>query len=88
MYWIGICWYLYERVLLSCWDSDLMAPDCNPAYTWDTGATYSNGTVKYPSGTYTVMVISKLKNMHNNYKNAGQLYIGKTASNRVTFTLT
>ena len=76
-----------ESLRRSCWDSDLIAPDCTPAYTWDTGATYSNGTARYPSGTYTVQVISKLNNMHNNYRNGGMLYTGKTASQKVTFTL-
>ncbi len=76
-----------ESLRKSCWDSNLIAPDCNPSYTWDTGATNSNGTARYPSGTYTVQVISKLNNMHNNYKNAGQLYVGKTVSGKVSFIL-
>ncbi len=76
-----------ESLLRSCWDTTLMAPNCNPTYTWDTGATLSNGTAKYPSGTYTVQVISKLNNLKNNYKNGGQLYVGKTVSEKVTFTL-
>ena len=38
-------------------------------------------------GTYTIHVVSKLNNMHNNYKNGGQLYVGKTVSEKVTFTL-
>jgi len=70
-----------------CWE---LPPDstCNPPYTWNTGATYGNGTAKYPAGTYTVQVISKLNNMHHNYLNTGALYEGKTASQRITFTLT
>lgn len=70
-----------------CWDDPAGSP-CNPGYTWNTGAKYGNGTAKYPPGTYTVQVISKLNNMHNNYKNGGQLYVGKTVSEKVTFTLT
>jgi hypothetical protein len=76
-----------ESLRKVCWDSTLVSPDCKPAYTWDTGATLSNGSSRYPSGTYTVQVISKLNNMHNDYKNAGLLYTGKTASGKITFTL-
>ena len=69
-----------------CWDDPAGSP-CNPGYTWNTGAKYGNGTAKYPPGPYTVQVISRLNNMHNNYKNGGQLYVGKTVSEKVTFTL-
>jgi hypothetical protein len=69
-----------------CWDDPAGSP-CIPSYTWNTGAKYGNGTAKYPPGTYTVQIISKLNNMHNNYRNAGQLYTGKTVSEKVTFTL-
>jgi Domain of unknown function (DUF3821) len=74
--------------LQSCWNSWADDGLCTGAGdSWDTGAVYSNGTFMYPPGTYTVYVISKLNNMHNNYKNAGQWYIGKTVSEKVTFTL-
>jgi len=69
-----------------CWDDPAGSP-CNPGYTWNTGAMYGNGTAKYPPGTYTVQVRSNLNNMHNNYRNAGQLYVGKTVSEKITFTL-
>jgi len=69
-----------------CWDALADSP-CAPSYTWNTGATFGNGTAKYPPGTYTVQVISKLNNMQNNYRQAGQLYEGRTASQKVTFTL-
>ena len=69
-----------------CWDDPAGSP-CNPGYTWNTGAKYGNGTAKYPPGTYTAQVISKLNNMQSNYKNGGQLYVGKTVSEKVTFTL-
>jgi hypothetical protein len=75
-----------ESLLQSCWNSWEDDGLCS-ANTWDTGAVYSNGTPIYPPGTYTVYVISKLNNMHNNYRNAGQWYIGKTVSDNVTFTL-
>jgi hypothetical protein len=69
-----------------CWDDPAGSP-CNPGYTWNTGAKYGNGTAKYPPGTYSVQVISKLNNMQSNYKNGGQLYVGKTVSEKITFTL-
>jgi hypothetical protein len=67
-----------------CWDLPADSP-CNLFSTWNTGATFVNGTAKYPPGTYTVQVISKLNNMHNIYRNGGALYEGKTASQRVSF---
>lgn len=69
-----------------CWDLPADSA-CNPSWTWNTGATYGNGTARYPPGTYTVQVISKLNGMHNNYRQAGALYEGKTASHTITFKL-
>ena len=69
-----------------CWELPADSP-CNLFALWNTGATFGNGTAKYPPGTYTVQAISKLNNMHDNYLNAGALYEGKTASQRVSFTL-
>lgn len=69
-----------------CWDLPADSA-CNPTWAWNTGAMYSNGTAKYRPGTYTVQVISKLNNMHNNYRQAGALYEGKTASHTITFKL-
>lgn len=69
-----------------CWRLPADSPR-NPACTRNTGTTFGKGTTKYPPGTCSVQVISKLDNMHNNYLNAGAFYEGKTASQRVSFTL-
>jgi len=73
-----------------CWDNAAVA-NCNlgtGTTAWNTGAKDGNGNAKYKPGVYTVQVISKLNNMHNTYRNAGQLYTGHTASQKISFTLT
>jgi hypothetical protein len=73
-----------------CWDKAAVAP-CTlgmATTSWNTGAKDSNGNAKYKPGIYTVQIISKLNNMHNTYRNAGQLYTGHTASQKISFTLT
>ncbi|OPX61796.1 MULTISPECIES: DUF3821 domain-containing protein [unclassified Methanoregula] len=73
-----------------CWDKAAEAACTLGTGTtaWNTGAKDSNGNAKYKPGVYTVQVISKLNNMHNTYRNAGQLYTGHTASQKISFTLT
>jgi hypothetical protein len=68
-----------------CWQNT--AEPCVPNWRWNTAALDGPGTPVYPAGNYTVRVVSRLNNMNNNYKNAGQPYTGKTVSADVTFVL-
>ena len=69
-----------------CWEHT--AGPCLPASSGTRGAVDAANNPVYPAGTYTVQIVSRLNNMQENYKNAGQPYTGHTVSQTISFTLT
>ncbi|MGA2121518.1 MAG: DUF3821 domain-containing protein, partial [Methanoregula sp.] len=59
----------------------------SPTASWQTGARDGTGNHATPPGTYTVMAVSTLNHMRDNYLNVGADYTGKTVSAARTITL-